>query len=130
MKSIFKTVIDRGSYDLPGLLKNIDQYHIEGKLSDSEREELYELARAGAKPEDSADLMNKLKELEARVASLENGGSTGSTDETVEEFVTGKWYYTGDMVRFNGKIYSCIAPISVVCVWSPADYPAYWEEAK
>ena len=127
MKNIFLTVITRGGYDLPGLLKNIDKYHIEGKISDADRDELYKKARAGAKPEDSADLMTKLHELEKRVAALENNGSTS---ETVEEYTAGKWYYTGDQVTFNNKTYTCIAPISVVCVWSPAEYPAYWESVN
>lgn len=125
MKNIFQTVIGRGGYDLAGLLKNIDQYHIERKLSDAERDELYEQARAGALPENSVDLMRKLQELEQRVAALEN---SGSTSETVEEYVPGKWYYNGNKCLFDGKIHECTAPAGVVCVWSPAEYPAYWEE--
>ena len=125
MKNIFQTVISRGGYDLAGMLKNIDKYHVEGKLTEDDREELYALARAGAEPEGSADLMRKLQELEQRVAALENGGSTS---ETVEEYVAGKWYYNGNKCQFNGKIYECVAPDGVVCVWSPADYPAYWKE--
>ena len=45
MRSIFENVIRRGRYDLTGLLKNIDRYHVEGKLTDAEREELYSEAR-------------------------------------------------------------------------------------
>lgn len=40
MKNIFKSVIARGGYNLSALLKKIDVYHIEGKLTDSERDEL------------------------------------------------------------------------------------------
>lgn len=40
MKNIFKSVITRGGYNLSALLKKIDVYHIEGKLTDSERDEL------------------------------------------------------------------------------------------
>ena len=35
MKAIFENVIRRGGYDLTGLLKNIDRYHVEGKLTDA-----------------------------------------------------------------------------------------------
>lgn len=125
MKEIFQSVISRGGYDLAGLLKNIDKYHIEGKLTDEEREELYTLARGQATPENSADLFAKVQELEARIAALESGG--GSTEETPDEYTAGKWYYTGDKCLFNSKTYVCIAPKGTVCVWSPAEYPAYWE---
>ena len=44
MVSIFKDVILRGGYNLSATLKKIDTYHIEGKLSDEERDELRTLA--------------------------------------------------------------------------------------
>lgn len=47
---------------------------------------------------------------------------------SVPEYEAGKWYYRGDMVKFDGKTYSCIAPENVVCVWSPLEYPQYWKE--
>lgn len=40
MVNIFKSVIARGGYNLSALLKKIDVYHIEGKLTDSERDEI------------------------------------------------------------------------------------------
>lgn len=40
MVVIFKDVISRGGYNLSGILKKIDTYHIEGKLNDAERDEL------------------------------------------------------------------------------------------
>ena len=48
--------------------------------------------------------------------------------EEYPEYEVGKWYYAGDKISFNGSNYVCIAPDGAVCVWSPADYPAYWEE--
>ena len=62
MKSIFMNVIDRGGYDLSVLLKRIDSYHIEGKLTDAERDELYARARGGARAEDGVNLWNKVME--------------------------------------------------------------------
>ena len=38
MKELFEQVIALKNYDLKALLANIDQYHIEGKLTDDERE--------------------------------------------------------------------------------------------
>ena len=49
MKTIFENVIERGGYDLTGLLNRIDSYHVMGKLTDEERDELYAKARAGAR---------------------------------------------------------------------------------
>ena len=34
MKNIFKTVIEKGGYDLTGMIAKIDTYHIEGKITD------------------------------------------------------------------------------------------------
>lgn len=67
----------------------------------------------------------KLEELEQRVRALE----TGSTEpgETYPDYVAGKWYYNGDKITFEGGKYKCIAPAGVVCVWSPTEYPPYWE---
>lgn len=128
MKEIFMNVIRRGGYDLAGLLANIDKYHIEGKLTDEEREELYTAARGGAKPHDTADLFTKVQELEQRIAALES--KDNPTEGDVEEYVAGNWYYAGDRVTFKGNTYTCTAPTGTVCVWSPAEYPAYWEEVK
>ena len=48
MKKLFENVIARGGDDLGVMLKKIDSYHIEGKLTDAEKDELYEKARARA----------------------------------------------------------------------------------
>lgn len=48
MKELFEQVIALKNYDLKALLANIDQYHIEGKLTDDERQELAQAAREGA----------------------------------------------------------------------------------
>jgi hypothetical protein len=40
----------------------------------------------------------------------------------------GTWYYRGDRVSLEGTSYTCVAPAGVVCVWSPAEYPTYWQE--
>lgn len=126
MKTIFENVIARGGYDLAGLLKKIDGYHVAGKLSDEERDELYEKARTSANPAESVDVLTKIAELELRVKVLEDGQYSGSGSEDVPEYEVGKWYYKNDKVMYDGKEYTCTAPDGVVCVWSPAEYPAYW----
>lgn len=140
MKTIFENVINRGTYDLTGILKKIDSYHIEGKLTDAERDELYTLARGGANAANGVDVMKKLAELESgqkelasRVKALEDANGGASPDAPTEEqepaaeYTAGKWYYKGDRVTFEGQEYTCTAPEGQVCVWSPAEHPAYWE---
>ena len=128
MKTIFENVIARGDYDLAGLLKKIDGYHIAGRLSDDERDELYEKARTGANPAESVDVLAKIAELERRVKALEDGQDSGTGSNDVPEYEVGKWYYKDDKVMYDGKKYTCTAPDGVVCVWSPAEYPAYWAQ--
>ena len=122
MKAIFESVINRGGYDLSGLLKKIDSYHIEGKLTDAEKDELYSKARGEAAP--NVDVMAKLLDLETRVRKLESGEAPEQKD--YPEYVVGKWYYTGNKISYGGKNYVCSAPAGVVCTWNPDEYPAYW----
>ena len=122
MKAIFESVINRGGYDLSDLLKKIDSYHIEGKLTDTEKDELYRKARGEATP--NVDVMAKLMELEERVRKLES--AEAPEQEDYPEYVPGKWYYTGDKISYGGKNYICSAPAGVVCTWNPDEYPAYW----
>ena len=65
MKELFEQVIQRRDYDLKSLLTCIDQYHIEGKLTDDERQELTQAAREGATAEYDYD----------RITAVQNGAS-------------------------------------------------------
>ena len=123
---IFENVIAKGGYDLTDLLAKIDTYHIEGKLTDEERDDLVEKARVGASVAGSTDVMAKLEELDKRVKALEESGTT--PDDEYPEYVVGKWYYNGDKITFEEEKYICVAPEGVVCTWSPAEYPTYWEK--
>lgn len=130
MYSIIKNVIKQGGFDLTGLLSKINTLWVQGGLTDEQREELISSARNGADKHDSVEVLAKLEDLDRRVAALEKAGAPEEPAEEFPDFVTGKWYYTGDTCTFEGKKYTCIAPDGVVCVWSPADYPAYWEATK
>lgn len=133
IKTIISQTIGGKEYDLASLLETIDYYHIQGSLTAEEREELTDQARENAKvqykEEDITSILLKLNELETRVKALEDGEEGGeSTSEEYPQYVPGKWYYNGSKASFEGKRYTCIAPQGVVCVWSPAEYPTYWEE--
>ena len=126
MKNVFIEAMNE-PFDLSALLAKIDYHHIRGNLTDEEREELVALARHKATPMGGVDVMAMLHDHEARLKALEASGTPSGGDESVEDYQVGKWYRNGDKVRFNGKVYTCIAPEGVVCTWSPAEYPAYWE---
>lgn len=130
MYNIIKNVIDRGGFDLSDLLRKIDTLWTQGDITDEQRDELIASARGGADKHNSVELMAKLEELDRRVAALEKAGPSEEPAEEYPDFVVGKWYYTGDTCTFEGKKYTCIAPDGVACVWSPADYPAYWANVK
>ena len=133
MRTIFESVISRGAFDLGGLLKKIDVFNVEGKLTDEDRDELYAKAREKANVNNSVDVIAKVAELEQRVIKLESASVDNDTaigDTTADEYVVGKWYYNGDHISFEGAEYVCIAPESVVCTWSPQEYPAFWDKAS
>lgn len=127
MYEIIKTVIHEGNYVLAELLGKIDYFFAKGSLTESEYADLKEKARSSAEPSKEADLFKKLMELEARVKKLEEGGVSNEVETTIDDFVVGKWYYNGNKCLWNGKVYTCIAPEGIACVWSPDDYPAYWD---
>lgn len=131
MFEIVKSVLAKGGYDLTAITKKIKALWVQGDLSETEYAELIAMAQGGAEVKYSLDLLAKVEELDKRIIALENKGtSTDTTEETVADFVDGKWYYNGDKCGWNGKTYICIAPEGVVCVWSPEAYPAYWDEVK
>lgn len=129
MYGIVKSVLANGGYDLTTITKKIKALWVQGDLTESEYDELIVMAQGGAEARYSLDLLAKVEELDKRIVALESKDvPSDSPEETVTEFVEGKWYYKGDKVLFDGKTYTCIAPEGVVCVWSPEAYPAYWEE--
>lgn len=69
-------------------------------------------------------------EKETAAAPLTVSERLAALERTVKaaDYVPGTWYYRGDKVRFEDVLYTCVAPAGVVCVWSPAEYPAYWQE--
>ena len=123
MRTIFEHVIARGDYDLTAMLQNIDRYHIEGNLTDEDREALYALAREGAQP--VYDYAAEIEAIWAAIHALQ--GQTPDPDEW-PEFVqpTGAHdaYGAAAQVTHNGQRYRCKL---ANCVWSPDAYPDAWE---
>ena len=127
MKEMFEQVIQLGNYDLKTLLDRIDQYHIEGRLTDEERLDLIMQARKGAEPE--YDYAGEINALWAAVRALQQNVSPPTEEDEWPEFVqptgAGTAYQVGDKITFRGERYICVL---AHCVWSPADYPAGWEK--
>lgn len=126
MKNIFDNVIEQGNFDLADVLAKIEKYHIEGRLSDLDKDELIRKARYKANPFYRTDIVAKLLELEERVRKLEHGETPDAPSEGYPEYVAGKWYYAGDKISYGGKNYVCVAPDGAVCTWNPDEYPSYW----
>jgi hypothetical protein len=139
MYSVVKSVIESRNYELSDMLTKIDTLWVQGSITEEERAELIDLARQNAEVQQSIDILSKLEELDKRVRANEEAIKTlteteaapeeGGENEqpTYPEYEAGKWYYRDDIVSFDGKNYKCVAPEGVVCTWSPAEYPAYWE---
>ena len=129
MRQVFIEAMNE-PFDLIQMLGKLDYYHARGKLTDSAREELVNLARSKANPSAGIDVMAKLQELESRVKALEETKNESEEDtnieETIPDYVDGKWYYAGDKATYNGLAYECCAPEGVVCVWNPDVMPTYW----
>lgn len=149
MFNIMKDVINNGNFELSKILSKIDKQWAEDKLTDDERVELINSAQGKANVKNSIDMYDKVLELDKRLkvaedliielsnliknSVVEDDTTSTPTNETpVEpitypEFKIGKWYYNGDIVSHNNQNYKCIAPLGVVCVWSPTDYSPFWE---
>lgn len=142
MRAIIESIINQGNYILSDILHKINVCWVNGEITESDREWLENFAKekANAQYEASEGIVSKLQELDGRIHTLEVKVAEMGTEEPTEpsepaeeqapDFVVGKWYYKGDKVTFDGKQYECIAPDGQVCVWSPADYPAYWQKVE
>lgn len=132
MYDIIKSVIAEGRYSLTDILKKIDTVWLQSQITDEQKTELVTDAQNHANSDFEIDVMKKLSDLETRVTALEKGQTEEPTEpsETPPEYVAGKWYYNGDEATWQGEVYTCIAPSGVPCVWSPTDYPPYWEKKQ
>ena len=137
MYKIIKDVLENGEFELNDILHKINKVWIEAEITEEEKTELDSLAREKANINNSIDVLNKLKEMDLRILNCENEIATlkGTQEEPEEpeteeypEFIKDYWYYKGDKITFNNKKYICIAPEGQVCVWSPSEYPVYWQE--
>lgn len=132
MQNIIEKVINSKNYELSDMLKKIDTLWVQGSIDDAARKSLSDKARNNANVQKSMDILAKVEEMDRRIKALEDAKASEETPEdgtmSYPQYQAGKWYYSGDIVTFEGSAYTCIAPDGTVCVWSPSEYPSYWEE--
>lgn len=102
-----------------------DVLYVGGRLTDEERENLYELARTKADPDDSLpDVTERVGAIEERVAEPEDEYPAYKKPTCAEDA-----YYTGmKMTYTDGKRYECIAPEDYGCTYGPDVLPNMWRE--
>lgn len=153
MYEIIKNVINTGDYELKDFLEKINIMYIEGEITKEQKDELDNLARANANPENSyAPLQKQIDNLYLELNTLKstveaNARGMSALKEVVEKLggtvtepeipVTEEYpeykqptgahdaYKVGDKITFEGKKYTCILDN---CVWSPTEYPSAWQE--
>lgn len=129
MSNIYKILTDvlhSGNFDLGEKLESIQYYQVHGELTLEQMEELVSLAREKAQPQydpesDISDLIDRLHDLEERVAKLEDT----EVVEKYPEYEDDRWYFSGEGVTFKGTKYTCIAKKTK---FSPAEKPKDWQE--
>lgn len=134
MYDIIKIVIDAGGYSLPDVLGKIEREWVLGHLTDEERDQLIDAARANATPEGSMPpvaervtaVETALRDLTQRVETLE--GAEPTAGDEWPEYVEGQSYYAGDRITYKGDRYVCVYPDKLPCVWPPSEYPSGWKK--
>lgn len=139
----FARAIKSAPHDLEKHLSRINTYHIDGALTDTEREDLIALARQQARPQlelsdEVQQLWAAIGELREEIAGIKAGGTAGGgvqdgvdvldIDEYVQPTGAHDAYYTGAVMRWQGKVYKCVAPEGSACSWPPDVMPGWWEE--
>lgn len=136
MYSVIKDVIEKGNYELVDIMNKINKLWVENGLTEEERDELVNLARSNAVPDNSyaentiqiANLWEYYQQLDIRLSRLENGQEPTEPEEAWPEYrqPTGAHdaYKAGDKVTFQSKKYICKMN---GCVWNPLTYPDAWE---
>lgn len=138
MYDTIKDVINSGRYELNDMLHKIDTLWVQGDLDDDQRDELVELARENATPEQTYapiqeqidQAFAQIKALGDRVAALEAGKTPEPSPEPeewpawVQPTGAHDCYNIGDKVTYNGQHY--VSKINGN-VWSPDAYPAGWQ---
>lgn len=107
MYEIIKNYINTMTYNLDELTTKIDKFYLEGKLSESERDELIALATESVRDSYQIDLYQKIVDLEHRIVFLETADFAVWTNGYVtKKGETVKFDYNKDgildLLRYDG----------------------------
>ena len=100
MKDFIEQIIKQGNYILSEMEERIQKMYILGKITESDMTELLNLADENAKSELQIDIVEKLADLEARIAVLESAGVVVWKPVIV---------IVGDVTRVDGTVVTDIA---------------------
>jgi len=107
MYEIIKNYIKTATYNLDELITKIDKFYLESKLTESERDELINLATESVRDSYQIDLYQKIIDLEHRVVFLETADFAVYTSGYVtKKGETVKFDYNKDgvldLLRYDG----------------------------
>ena len=144
MYDVIKIVIDAGGYSLPDVLGKIEREWVLGHLTDEERDQLIEAARANATPEGSmAPLQERMAAVELAVKAAQESIEAMDArlkklegQEPPEPPIADEWpefvrptgahdaYPMGAKITYRGKRY--VSLVDANC-WPPDEYPQGWQ---
>lgn len=131
MYEVFENAIKTGRFDLTDLTRKIGKYHIDGLLTDAQRDSLISAARSKANPHNSyGEWQAEIDRIWEAIRELQTGAPVEQPETPVDEYPafvqpTGAHdaYPIGAKVTFNGKCYTSKIATNV---WAPDVYPAGW----
>ena len=94
---LLESVIVTGNYLVAEMERKIDTLYIEDKLTEAEREALYQMTADNANDAQQIDIVAKLKELEDRIFALEHPSEEVVYPVWTSGYVTQK----GETVQFD-----------------------------
>lgn len=115
-KQYLESFIKTGKFDIDDLAYKLDKMYVEGKISESDRDELLLLANEYAKDSEQINWMDKLVDLEHRIVALEtkdipvwkSGYSTKKGEVVKFDYDKDGEY---DLLRYDGgRSYTALAP--------------------
>ena len=131
MYDIIMAAIQSGRFDLTDLTRKIGKYHIDGLLTDAQRDSLIAAARGKANPHNSyGEWQAEVDKIWVAIRALQAAAPVEQPETPVDEYPafvqpTGAHdaYPIGAKVTFNGKRYTSNIAANV---WAPDVYPAGW----
>ena len=133
MYTIFQDAINAGAFDLNAITRKISKYHIEGLLTDEQRDALMTAARDKADPKGSfGSWQAEIAKVWEAIHDLQTAQPTQPDEDEYPPFKqpTGAHdaYSEGDKFTYKDRRYVVTYPGIKTYVWNPDTYPAGVQE--